>query len=229
MHANTNAGAFRGEGMSDTMDSAVGSKNHLYADLGIAAAAIATAAFVIYRPGVGGVFGMSLWTIGFCAAGAAAVIGAALGLIKVRSPQDFYGGLVLVGLGVLAMVLSADLPGMRGFAFGPGTAPRLFAIGLALLSFVLAGVGVYTDGPEIERYSFRGPIFLVASVFLFAATIRVLGLIPATFLTIFVSAAATPEFRPKETLIWGVILTAFCAILFPYGLNLPFQLWPRFW
>jgi len=25
------------------------------------------------------------------------------------------------------------------------------------------------------------------------------------------------------------VVTAFCSFLFPYGLNLPFQLWPRFW
>ena len=27
----------------------------------------------------------------------------------------------------------------------------------------------------------------------------------------------------------AVALTAFCTFLFPYALNLPFQLWPRFW
>ena len=41
-------------------------------------------------------------------------------------------------------------------------------------------------------------------------------------------AYATEEIRWVETLIWCAILTAFCALLFPYGLNLPLQLWPRF-
>jgi hypothetical protein len=27
----------------------------------------------------------------------------------------------------------------------------------------------------------------------------------------------------------AVVVTTGCSILFPYGLNLPFQLWPRFW
>ena len=30
-------------------------------------------------------------------------------------------------------------------------------------------------------------------------------------------------------MIAAAALTAFCAFLFPYVLNLPFQLWPRFW
>ena len=31
-----------------------------------------------------------------------------------------------------------------------------------------------------------------------------------------------------ETIIWAAVLTLFCSLLFPYGLNLPLQLWPRF-
>ena len=47
-------------------------------------------------------------------------VGVAAGLVPIRGPQDFYGGLVLVLLAILALVASADLPGQRGFAFGPG-------------------------------------------------------------------------------------------------------------
>ena len=50
---------------------------------------------------------------------------------------------------------------MHGFAFGPGTAPRLFA---GLLIFLAAGValtGVLLPGPAIESYAFRGPTLVV--------------------------------------------------------------------
>ncbi len=43
---------------------------------------------------------------------------------KVRGPRDFYGGIVLIALAIVAISLSGDLPGTHGFAFGPGTAPR---------------------------------------------------------------------------------------------------------
>ena len=33
---------------------------------------------------------------------------------------------------------------------------------------------------------------------------------------------------PIEAAIVGVCLTTFCALLFPYALGLPLQLWPRF-
>jgi putative tricarboxylic transport membrane protein len=44
-----------------------------------------------------------------------------------------------------------------------------------------------------------------------------------------ICAAAADDIKWRETVIWAAVLTAFCAFLFPYGLNLPFQLWPRWW
>ena len=52
--------------------------------------------------------------------------------LRVKNQQDFYGGMALILLALVAFVASNDLPGMRGFAFGPGTAPRLFAFTLWL-------------------------------------------------------------------------------------------------
>ena len=72
-------------------------------------------------------------------------------------------------------------------------------------------------------------LLLVISVLVFAETIRPLGLVASTFLTVLAAAAAAEDVKWRETVIWGAILTAFCSILFPYGLNLPFQLWPKFW
>ena len=56
-----------------------------------------------------------------------AVFGLVALILPLRNPKDFFGGALLVGLGLFALWASSDLPGMRGFAFGPGTAPRLFA------------------------------------------------------------------------------------------------------
>ena len=71
-------------------------------------------------------------------------------------------------------------------------------------------------------------ILITASILVFAATIRPLGLVVASFACMMTCAAAAEDFRWKESAIWAAVLTAFCAVLFPYGLNLPFQLWPRF-
>ena len=150
-------------------------------------------------------------------------------LLRVLNPQDFYGGMALILLALIAFVASNDLPGMRGFAFGPGTAPRLFAFALALLSLGVVVSGLLTAGPHITGYKLRGVIFIIGSILVFAASIRPLGLVVASFACMVCCAAAAEDIKWKETLLIAALVTAFCAVLFPYGLNLPFQLWPRFW
>src|SRR3977135_4630847 len=84
-------------------------------------------------------------------------------------PRDFYGGLALIALGVFALWASRDLPGMHGFAFGPGTAPRMFAIVLIGLGAVIAGMGLITEGAAVERYEIWGPA-LINLAYIFAVS-----------------------------------------------------------
>jgi len=86
-----------------------------------------------------------------------------------------------------------------------------------------------TAGPDVSAYKLRGVIFIIGSILAFAACIRPLGLVIASFATMIVCAAAAEDVKWRESLIVAVGVTAFCSVLFPYGLNLPFQLWPRFW
>jgi putative tricarboxylic transport membrane protein len=145
----------------------------------------------------------------------------------IRNPQDFFGGLTLVAFALFALWASEDLTGMRGFAFGPGTAPRLFAVLLALAGAAVAAIGLVTDGPKVERFRIRGPVLVIAATLFFAAAVRPLGLVIASFFSILICAAAADDVKWWESLIWAVILTAFCSFLFSYALGLPLQLWPR--
>jgi putative tricarboxylic transport membrane protein len=154
-------------------------------------------------------------------------IAVAAGILRVRSPQDFYGGLALVLMATFALIASAELPGQRGFAFGPGTAPRLFAIILAGLGVAIALVGALTDGPRIDKYNVRGPILVIVGISIFAALIRPFGLIIATYLAFVVANSGSKEVRWIECLIAAAAMTVFCVLLFVYLLNLPFQLWPQ--
>ena len=155
-------------------------------------------------------------------------IAATVGFLPVHAPRDFYGGIALILLPTLALVASAELPGQRGFAFGPGTAPRLFSFVLAALGAAVAIGGVFAEGPPIEKYKVRGPILVIGAILSFAAMIRPLGLIPATFFTFIISIFGSKELRFVEALVAAAVMTVFCVLLFVYLLNLPFQLWPRF-
>ena len=47
-------------------------------------------------------------------------------VLKVRTAQDYIGGVALIALSLFALWASSDLQGMREFSFGAGTAPRMF-------------------------------------------------------------------------------------------------------
>lgn len=155
---------------------------------------------------------------------------------KIRGPRDFYGGLALLGLSLLAFWAASDLPGQEGFAFGPGTTPRLFASLLTFVSILIVINGLINDGPPVEPMAFRGPAFVVTAILFFAVTIRGfdfgsfrvpgLGLIPATYLAFMISIRGSTEMRWIESLIAAAGMTAFCVGLFAYLLQLPFPLWP---
>ena len=159
---------------------------------------------------------------------------------KVRGPRDFYGGLVLIAIAIIAIWASGDLPGQAGFAFGPGTAPRMFATLLAVIGAFVALTGLFIDGPPIEKYAFKGPAYVVGAILLFALLIRgasleylglpvqlpALGMVPSTFIAFMVSIMGSSEMRWIESLLAAVAMTVFCVLLFVYLLGLPFQLWP---
>jgi putative tricarboxylic transport membrane protein len=161
---------------------------------------------------------------------------------KVRGPRDFYGGLVLIAIAIIAIWASGDLPGQHGFAFGPGTAPRIFAGLLAVVGALIAVTGLFVDGPAIDKFGVRGPAYVLVAILSFALFIRGvsfdflglsikipgLGLVPSTFFAFVISIFGSSEFRLKESLIAAVAMTAFCVVLFVYLLQLPFQLWPMF-
>jgi putative tricarboxylic transport membrane protein len=162
---------------------------------------------------------------------------------KVRGPRDFYGGLALMGLAIVAILASSELPGQHGFAFGPGTAPRMFATMLAVVGALVALVGLVFDGPPVEKFAVRGPAYVLVAILLFAGMIRgldlriikipytlpPLGLVASTFTAFIVSIMGSTEMRWVESLIAAAAMTAFCIGLFVYLLGLPFQLMPWFW
>jgi len=147
---------------------------------------------------------------------------------RIRNSQDFWGCLTLIGLALLALWAARDLPGVEGFSFGPGTAPRLFAICLLLLASAVLFWALIADGPGVGRYHARGPLVVIASILAFAAMIRPLGLPITTFVCFIIASASSRETRWIETIITAVGFTIGAVLLFLYGLSLQFQLWPAF-
>ena len=147
--------------------------------------------------------------------------------LPIGSRQDYFGGLGLLALSLFALWASRDLPGMRGFAFGPGTAPRMFAIMLGLHRRRGRGCRIFCE--EHADSTFRRARAAVHSRLDLPVRVAASGRwgssLRASFRSLF-RPARRDEVRWVETVIWAAVLTLFCALLFPWGLNLPLPMWP---
>ena len=140
--------------------------------------------------------------------------------------QDFIGGLVVIAVAVFAFWQGANLPiGTLG-GMGPGMLPRGLSVLLGVLGALLCLDAVLEGSTRIERWSLRGPLFVLGSVVAFGAAVRPLGLLIAGPLAIIVGGFASNEVRWGETLVFGAIVTTFCVGLFKFALGLPIPLAP---
>ena len=121
-------------------------------------------------------------------------------------------------IGAMVGTLIGVLPGIGSLATIAMLLPITFGLPPVGALIMLAGIyyGAQYGGST-------------TSILVFAATIRPLGLVIASFCCMVCCAAASEDVKWRETVVIAALVTAFCSVLFPYGLNLPFQLWPRFW
>ncbi|MGO4524976.1 tripartite tricarboxylate transporter TctB family protein [Microvirga sp. 2MCAF35] len=156
---------------------------------------------------------------------------------SVRAPQSLAGGVLLVALAALALFLTRDLDQGTLNAMGPAMLPRWLAIGVGLSGLALLAAAFLKEGDLLERWSLRGPVFVIGAIVAFALTIRGysfgafgipgLGLLVAGPLAIILGGFATSEARPRELVILALSLTPFCMVLFGDLLNLPIPVFPQ--
>ena len=138
--------------------------------------------------------------------------------------KDFWGGLMLIAIGTLAVVLARDYPLGTALRMGPGYFPTVLSGILVLFGLYLAVQGLRA-GEAIEgSWSPRALIIVPLSLVLFGVLMDRAGFIPALAVLIFGSAAASTEFRFGEVALLTVVLTAFCVAVFIFGLGLPYPL-----
>jgi len=141
--------------------------------------------------------------------------------IEIRAPQDFAAGIALVLLALLAFWASAELGEGRFYSLGPALLPRLVASLIGIIGAGLVVSGLSKNGDAMGRWTLRGPLFIFISVAAFALSIRTVGLALAGPLVAVISGAASPETRPRELVLFALVVTALSIALFRYLLHLP--------
>ena len=143
-----------------------------------------------------------------------------------RLSRDVLAGLFLIAFGVAAYIGLFDLPTRDGGNVGPGLVPKISAALIAALGVLIAIAGVLPSAERFQRGTWRGPIFVLGAVIVFAMSVRTLGLAIAGPLAVIISAFADKDSRLVEVLVFAAIMSVGCIALFKYALRLPIPLAP---
>jgi hypothetical protein len=144
--------------------------------------------------------------------------------LAIPDSKDFWTGVMLVATGVAAILIARDYAFGTTLRMGPGYFPT--ALGAIIVAFgVYLVVKGMRGGEKIEGgVSIRALVMLPLALVVFGLLIERAGFVPALAILIFMSAAAGPQFRLVEVLLFTVVLTALCVAVFVWGLGLPYQL-----
>ena len=148
--------------------------------------------------------------------------------MHIKSPRDFWAGLMFLGFGLFFAVWAAVNYQMgTAVRMGPAYFPTVLGGLLAVLGLVVLLTSLTIDGPRVDRFHFRPLLFVLAANVAYGYLMKPLGLVLATGVLVFISALGGHEFKWKEVTLLYVFLILFSVLVFVKGLTLPFPLWPE--
>ena len=141
-------------------------------------------------------------------------------------------GAVIITAAVVIAVVNRDLSLWDGRRVGPGLVPLATSALLVCSGLAVLVTDLRANTSDEDRslpIPWRSLPILVGSILFFVLTVRNFGLIPSSFVLVFLSALASPRPRPVEALIVAVTLVLFGCAIFIGGLDLPIPLLTTPW
>ena len=159
--------------------------------------------------------------------------------MKIGHPKDFWGGVLFAAIG-LAFALIAygiklgDIVIAPGYAMGVPArmGPAFFPFYLGMILFVLgvaiAVGGFRHTGPQegFPKFHWKPNLFVLGAIVLFGIILKPVGMLLSGVILIIIAGFGSEQFRLKRSIILGIALSIFCALVFVAGLKLPIPLCP---
>ena len=143
--------------------------------------------------------------------------------------KDFYAGLAMVLLGSFVTLHATTYTLGTFMHMGPGMFPFMLGILMAFIGILIFISGLMTPLQQGERIlpesmEWRGWICILAGPVMFILFGEYFGMVPATFMCVFVSALGDRTATLRGSAVLALIITISGAILFSYVLKVPFPL-----
>ena len=154
--------------------------------------------------------------------------------MKIKAMKDFNAGLMFMAFGLLFVGVAKGWFGGNGYPMGTAVrmGPAYFPMILGGITFLLGAItfvkSFIVPGEDPSPTQWRPLVWIIGAVIVFSLIVGPFngGLIVASIAIVILAAYGGFEFKPVETMVSSVVLTAACVGIFHYGLGLPFKLFP---
>ena len=84
------------------------------------------------------------------------------------------------------------------------------------------------EGPadSFPKFHWKPILWVLGAVVMFGVVLKAIGMLLSGILLVIIAGFGSAEFNLKRSIILGVILSIFCAMVFVWGLKLPIPLCP---
>ena len=147
-------------------------------------------------------------------------------MMRIRSPKDFWAGLIFVAIGGGFALLAQQYRLGDMHRMGPAMFPTLVGALLAALGLLIALRSFALEGPPVPRFDARPIGVSLLAIVLFGIALQWLGLVAAVAVLVLVGAYAAREVRALDTLALAAVMIVFSVAIFVWLLGLPLPLWP---
>jgi Tripartite tricarboxylate transporter TctB family len=143
----------------------------------------------------------------------------------VRSPKDFWTGMIYLAMGVAGFVISREYSFGTAGRMGPGYFPNVIAGLLVLFGAISLGRSFLQSGEPIGSIPWKAMVLILGAVISFGFLLPTMGLVVAMVALVLLSAAASQKFRFEWGAVLGLVgLVIFCSVVFVKGLGVPMPL-----
>jgi putative tricarboxylic transport membrane protein len=160
--------------------------------------------------------------------------------MRIGHPKNFWGGVIFAAIGFMfALIaygfsLGSDVI-LAGYAMGtparmgPGFFPFWLGSILFALGVAIALTGLFhkaTAEGALERFHWKEICFVIGAIVVFGVFLHMIGMLLAGMVLIVGASLGSATFSLRKSILLGVILVTFSALVFVAGLKLPIPLCP---
>ncbi|MES2361621.1 MAG: tripartite tricarboxylate transporter TctB family protein [Pseudomonadota bacterium] len=159
--------------------------------------------------------------------------------MNIKSQKDFFSGLMFMGVGVAFAWGATTYNVGEGARMGPGYFPLMLGILMAILGGAITFKALVVEaegGDKIGKWAWKPLIYIIMANLVFGVLlgglpsikIPAMGMIIAIYALTFISSAAEPGWKVKNTFILATVLAVGSYLAFVVLLKLQFPVWPAF-